>query len=111
MINLNLTGLNVQLSGAISNDPDYYIKFDNAEKLCYELGAKHVWNPAKEVKQDISYNEALLQCLIEIPNRDVLAMLPSWQNSKGAKSEFYTADACSKKIVRLYKESERFFFE
>lgn len=111
MMDLNLTGLSVQLSGPISDDPAYFHKFNEAEAICYKLGAKHVWNPAKEVDPNVSYSDALMKCLNEIPNRDVLAMLSKWEYSKGAKSEFYTADACNKKIIRLYNESERFFFE
>lgn len=111
MINLNLTGLDVQLSGPISCVPEYVDNFNRAEELCYQLGAKSVWNPAKEVDPNSSYPDALLKCLNQIPKVNVLAMLPKWQLSKGAKSEFYTADACSKKIVRLYNESERFFFD
>ena len=72
----------VYLAGAISNDPNYKEKFDNAEKKLEDLGFK-VINPTK-IPYDLEYDDYFPICYSLIDISDYIVVL---DYSKGVAKE------------------------
>lgn len=80
--------MRIYLAGAISNDPDYYIKFHNHEqqiKLRYPTAT--VVNPAKQVPYQWSYKKQLEHCLFLLSQCKKICLIDDWQTSYGATLE------------------------
>ena len=71
---------------------DYQKKFSNAEEYLEKLGFDVV-NPSTVDSGIISYNDLLWADLRILMSCDAIYMLDNWKNSKGAKAEYYFADA------------------
>lgn len=110
-------GKRVFLSGPITGYEDYNKPaFEKAERDIRERGASHVYNPVRNapeggepVKRHEHYMLLTLHCLTQMawdsteckPIFDLVAMLPGWQLSMGAKIEKAVAHACGIKVVEL----------
>ncbi len=93
-----MKGKIVYISGAISSDPNFKIKFDAAEKLCLERGARIVLNPTI-LPPGWEYQDYMEHCLLMVRRAEVLFMLPDWQKSFGAKAELAYAESLRKEIL------------
>lgn len=87
-----LNGKTVFLSGPISGDPDYYVKFAGAEVLCLMMGARKVFNPAR-LKQGKKYRWYMRCCLAAIRSGKigVIVSMPKYWQSPGSRDEHIVA--------------------
>ena len=113
----DFNGKRVFLSGPMTSKPDWNREaFAQAEERCYELGAKHVFNPALTAPEDgeptAAHEQYMNATLHELtrwwrrghiiqsrPFYDVLVMLPGWGTSKGANREYDVAESIGVPIV------------
>ena len=77
---------------------DYQKKFSNAEEYLEKLGFDVV-NPSTIDSGIIPYNDLLWADLRILMSCDAIYMLDNWKNSKGAKAEYYFADAIGLEIL------------
>ena len=77
---------------------DYQKKFSNAEEYLEKLGFDVV-NPSTVNSDIIPYNDLLWADLRILMSCDAIYMLDNWKNSKGAKAEYYFADAIGLEIL------------
>ena len=77
---------------------DYLEKFSNAEEYLEKLGFDVV-NPSTVDSDIIPYNDLLWADLRILMSCDAIYMLDNWKNSKGAKAEYYFADAIGLEIL------------
>ena len=77
---------------------DYQKKFSNAEEYLGKLGFDVV-NPSTVDSDIIPYNDLLWADLRILMSCDAIYMLDNWKNSKGAKAEYYFADAIGLDIL------------
>ena len=111
---MNLKGKNVFLSGPMTGLADYNRPaFNDAERRVKEMGAADVFNPA-HFGLGRPHESYMLDTLSEltvgvwddtlmryVPYWDVIAMLPCWRRSHGAKVEKAVADAIGVEVVGL----------
>ena len=92
--------------------PDWNKKqFAQAEEALYEMGASFVFNPTvtapkeEEAKPHEYYMcldlHELTQNYNGKPIYDVIALLPNWRQSEGARVEFIVAVTCGLKVLEL----------
>ena len=79
----------VYLAGPITGVADYRQRFDMAERKLTDLGYT-VLNPAI-LPEGMSKAAYMRICMAMIESADVVAFMPGWQNSAGARIE---ADYC-----------------
>ena len=84
----------IYISGAITNDPDYQQKFDEAERLIRQsFRYVKIINPAKnEVDTTGMDAEQIWQaymavCREQVKRSDIVATLDGWEQSRGAVEE------------------------
>jgi len=99
-LEIELAGLSVYISGSISKDPDFKAKFDSWEDWVMRIGAKRCLNPTI-FPLGWDYSEYMEHCLIMVRHADVIAMLPCWESSSGAKAELAYAQSLRRKVVFL----------
>ena len=90
----------IYISGKMSGmaKEDYKKKFSNAEEYLEKLGFDVV-NPSTVDSDIIPYNDLLWADLRILMSCDAIYMLDNWKNSKGAKAEYYFADAIGLEIL------------
>lgn len=97
-------GKTVYVSGAVSSDPDFKAKFDKAAKYVMAAGAKRCINPTAILPSDWEYHEQMAHCMLMVQHSEVIAMLPCWSNSPGAKAERAYAESLQRVVVELSME-------
>lgn len=93
-------GASVYISGSISKDPDFKAKFDRWHDHVMTLGARRCLNPTI-FPLGWEYSEYMEHCLIMVRHADVIAMLPCWEVSNGAKAELAYARRLGRTVVFL----------
>lgn len=78
--------MKLYISGKITGDNDYRVKFLRAENKLFDAGHYPV-NPAAFVLKGTQWDEAMRTVLKIMLNCDGVALLPDWRESKGAKIE------------------------
>ena len=82
----------IYLSGKITGNPDYARKFREAENLLYLAGYEPL-NPAAIVLKKEGWQNAMKQAVRLMLLGDGVALLPGWEQSRGAKIEASLAKA------------------
>jgi nucleoside 2-deoxyribosyltransferase len=102
---MNYKGMVVYLSGPITGVPDYKSKFAAAGQLLIDAGCV-VINPAEMdnvIKADGGVPDGVYMNadirLLEAA--DAIALLPGWENSKGAKAEWLKAVRLGKRELLI----------
>lgn len=85
------------LSGKITGDDDYRIKFEKAEKLLTQKGYK-VLNPIKHEKDGKSWIYYMKKDIKKLLKCDGIILLEDFQKSKGAKLEKIIAENLGYKV-------------
>ena len=85
------------LSGKITGDDDYRIKFEKAEKLLTQKGYR-VLNPIKHEKDGKSWIYYMKKDVKKLLKCDGIILLEDYKQSKGAMLEKQTAEGLGYKI-------------
>jgi len=90
----------IYLSGPMSGIPNFNFPAFNAEAARIRALGYTVVNPA-EVNTDhtMSWEQCLRQDIKELCDCDALALMPSWENSKGAHLELHIAHRLGIRII------------
>lgn len=91
------------LSGAVSNDPDFRLKFNYAEHQLKLMGFK-VLNPVKgekDGKGGKGWDYYLRKDIRKLTKCDGIILMDDWFESKGAQLEKKVAEGLGMKILRL----------
>ena len=94
----------IQLSGAISSDPDYKVKFSTLARVLSRWG-HYVINPVdveqyiKSTKENPNYYDYLNECLELIKYVDAVFFFNDWKESYGARQEHKRAFEKGKLLI------------
>lgn len=96
-----IEGKKAYLSGPITGKKNYKGLFSFAEEFAKLCDALRIYNPASDIPDSFSYEEAMKRCVTALAEYDTIVMLPGWHTSKGARLERDVALACGMHIVDL----------
>lgn len=96
-----IEGKKVYLSGPITEKKNYKGLFLFAEELAKMCDVSRIYNPASDIPNSFSYEEAMKRCVTALAEYDTIMLLPGWRSSKGAKIEYDIAGACGMDVVDL----------
>lgn len=96
-----INGKKVYLSGQITEKKNYKGLFAFTEELVKLCDALRIYNPASDIPDSFSYEEAMKRCVTALAEYDTIVMLPGWHTSKGARLERDVALAYGMHIVDL----------
>jgi len=96
----SVSGKTVYISGAISSDPNFVQKFQDASQVVVSAGASRCLNPAS-LPDGWHYDEYMEHCMLMVRRADVLVMLPCWVESPGAKAERAYAESLRRPVLEL----------
>ena len=91
----------VYLSGPITNVKNYKGLFIFANYLVRMCDARQVFDPASQIPDNLSYEEAMKRCVRTLTDYDAIVMFPDWNVSKGSKIEHEVAKACGMDVIYL----------
>lgn len=88
------------LSGAVSNDPFFRLKFNYAEHQLKRMGFK-VLNPVKGEKDGKAWDYYLRKDIRKLTKCGGIILMDDWFESKGARLEKKVAEELGMKILRF----------
>lgn len=91
----------VYLSGPITNVKNYKGLFIFANYLVRMCDTRQVFDPASQIPDSLSYEEAMKRCVRALTDHDAIVMLPDWNVSQGSKIEHEVAKACGMDVIYL----------
>lgn len=127
MENRPLKGMKAFLSGPMTGHECYnLLEFVKAHKRLQSLGAAHIYDPAlvwlnrmmrdeKEESHEFYMRETITELArdmssqglsVKKPFYDIMVLLDGWENSDGATTETYVANACGVEVVQLGRLDE-----
>lgn len=108
---MDVSGLNVYLSGPMTGQADWNVHaFNLAEECLLDSDAAWVFNPARSALRDNERGHAhyMTKDLHELTYHHDgnaffhgIAMLPGWEDSEGARLEREVAIACGMEVIYL----------
>ena len=98
--------MKVYISGKITGDADYKQKFKNAQNILESAGFE-VFNPAELEEPGKSWEWYMKRDVKELMDCDAIYLLKDWEDSEGARLEYYIAQKLEMKIFREVKYFER----
>jgi hypothetical protein len=78
--------MKLYISGRITGDADYKLKFNKADYQLFSAGYKAI-NPCNYVPNGMSWINAMKTVLSYMLKTDGVALLPDWYRSRGARIE------------------------
>ena len=96
-----IEGKKVYLSGPITGKKNYKGLFSFTEELVKLCDALRIYNPASDIPDSFSYEDAMKRCVAALVEYDTIVMLPGWHTSRGARLERDIALACGIDVVDL----------
>ncbi len=106
--------MKVYISGKITGLRQYEAKrnFYEMEKMLIAHGVTDIFNPMREINQELPYEEQMRLCFEALKNCLIIVMHPNWKESPGAKQEFIKAKQLGLHIryhdrLSDYKDIER----
>lgn len=91
--------MKVYISGKITGDADYKQKFKTAQNILESVGFK-VFNPAELKDTGKSWSWYMRKDIAGLMECDAIFLLKDWEDSKGARLEYYIAQQLEMKIFR-----------
>jgi hypothetical protein len=82
-----MKNIRLYVSGRISGDPDYLSKFMDAVYELVKAGYEDIINPCCYASADDDWNTAMRKTLSVMLTCGGVALLPDWEESRGAKIE------------------------
>lgn len=95
------------LSGKITGDPGYRVKFSKAAYLLEQAGFA-VMNPAMLPSEGFTHAEYLKVTLAMLSVCDAVCLLPDWIESKGAQMEIEEATRAGQEIFTFEEWKSEF---
>ena len=91
--------MKVYISGKITGDANYKQKFKNAENTLLSAGFE-VFNPAEQEDTGKSWTWYMRKDIAGLMECDAIFLLKDWEESRGARLEYYIAQRLEMKIFR-----------
>lgn len=92
-------GKKVYLSGQITEKKNYKGLFLFVEELVKLCNAFRIFNPASQIPDSLSYEQAMKRCIAALAEYDTVMLLPGWHASKGARLEHDIALSCGMDVI------------
>ena len=95
----------IYISGKITGDPNYQVKFRAAQDHLEAVRGWNYWyivNPVEHCNPKWPWWRQMVRCLRLVAGCRVVAMLPDWVESRGARIEHRWARFLKKEIIYLY---------
>lgn len=89
------------LSGKITGDENYRLKFENAEKFLKRKGYRKILNPVRGEKDGKEWSYYMKRDIKKLLKCDGIMLLEDFQKSKGAKLEKIIAENLGYKVRML----------
>ena len=91
--------MKVYISGKITGDADYKQKFKTAQNSLESAGFE-VFNPAEQEDTGKSWTWYMRKDIAGLMECDAIFLLKDWEESRGARLEYYIAQQLEMKIFR-----------
>ena len=91
--------MKVYISGKITGDANYKQKFKNAENTLLSAGFE-VFNPAELEDTGNPWTYYMRKDIAGLMECDAIFLLKDWEESRGARLEYYIAQRLEMKIFR-----------
>lgn len=98
-LNREVKKMKVYISGKITGDADYKQKFKTAQNILESAGFE-VFNPAEQEDTGKSWTWYMRKDIAGLIECDAIFLLKDWEDSKGARLEYYIAQQLEMKIFR-----------
>lgn len=92
--------MRLYLAGRIHGEPEYHDKFARAAQLLRHQGF-NVFNPAAANQEGRSLKHIMAYLLPRVCEAEVIAMLPGWKKSNGARIEWLLAKYLGLRVIYL----------
>ena len=93
----------IYIAGKITGDADYKVKLTAGVLHLLRLGWEYenIVNPVKECKEGWPWWRCMMRCLRLVSGCGWVAMLPDWNESRGARIEHRVAQMLGKDIIYI----------
>lgn len=87
------------IAGKIAGDPHYKLKFEAGKRILRQAGYKVI--TSSELPQGMQNSDYMRICMAMIDVADVVAFLPDWKDSPGARLEHAYCEYIGKKTIYI----------
>lgn len=100
--------MKIYISGKITDTEDYVDRFNEAERQLKEIYPEsEIENPVtfgKEVEEQVinpEWKDYMKNCIVHLLDCDAIYLMEGWQNSKGARLEYFIASCLDIKFIEI----------